>query len=129
MIIAEFADLSIVKSFKGITVQNEVGVQHANNLHLRSIFLDFIFLIEKLDLLVAKLHEYIIEHNSLHGVVCWDLESHDLPIAELFFIDSALFERNQSTTFVLISLCQVNEKALKLSDGDVTSSILVIFPP
>ena len=118
-----------MKSFKGITVQNEVGVQHANNLHLRSIFLDFIFLIEKLDLLVTKFHEYIIEHNSLHGVVCWDLESHDLPIAELLFIDSALFERNQSTTFVLISLCQVNEKALKLSDGDVTSSILVIFPP
>ena len=70
-----------------------------------------------------------MEHDLLHFVVSWDVKGDDLPIAELFFIDSALFERNQSTTFVLISLCQVNEKALKLSDGDVTSGILVIFPP
>ena len=48
-IIAEFADLSIVKSFEGVTVKNEVGVQHANNLHFHSIVLDFLFLVEKLD--------------------------------------------------------------------------------
>ena len=93
-IVAEFANLSIVKGLEGVTIENEVGVQHANDLHFRSILLDFFFLIEELDSLVAQLHEHIVIHDSLHGVVCGDLKCHDLPIAELLTFFSACFERN-----------------------------------
>ena len=78
---------------------------------------------------MAKFHENIVVHDLLHFFISRDLKGHDLPIAELFIMDSAFFERNQSTTFVLISLCKVNEKALKLIDSDLTSGMFVIFPP
>ena len=49
VIVCELADLSVVECLKGVTVENKVGVQHANNLHFGAILLDFILLVEELN--------------------------------------------------------------------------------
>lgn len=93
--------------------------------------LDLIFLEVHLDLLMTELLKHIIEHNLGHVLVSWDLEGHDLTDAELFVggVSSPLFERNERTSFIVVTLSAVHDEVFELVDRHVVSTIFVVFLP
>lgn len=92
---------------------------------------DLIFLEVHLDLLMAELLKHIIEHNLGLVLVSWDLEGHDLSDAELFVgrVSSPLFERNERTSLIVVTLSAVHDEVFELVDWHVVSAIFVVFLP